>query len=62
MQVCDVSSLNSVRQLAVSYAALKQPLHVLVNNAGILVRINHSPMPLHQLQLLLWLLLVGQTP
>lgn len=37
LQVCDVSSLAAVRQLARSFEASQQPLHVLVNNAGVLI-------------------------
>lgn len=49
-QVCDVSSLEQVRTLAADYNASGSPLHVLVLNAGFLVRHSftdaiHHPMP-----------------
>lgn len=36
--VCDISSLDSVRSFAAEHERSGKPLHVLVNNAGILVR------------------------
>jgi dehydrogenase/reductase SDR family protein 12 len=39
-QLCDVSSLDSVRELAASVEAEQLPCHLLVNNAGVLV---HTP-------------------
>ena len=37
LRVCDVASLESVRQFAREVEASDEPVHVLVNNAGILV-------------------------
>lgn len=37
-QVCDVSSLESVAAFAADWLASSRPLHLLVNNAGVLVR------------------------
>lgn len=37
-QVCDVSSLASVSAFAKEWCAAARPLHLLVNNAGVLVR------------------------
>ncbi|MEW5311727.1 MAG: hypothetical protein WDW38_003415 [Sanguina aurantia] len=36
-QVCDVSSLKSVMALAADFQASSEPLHLLVNNAGVMV-------------------------
>ena len=36
-QVCDVSSLQDVRALAEEWKQSGRPLHVLVNNAGVMV-------------------------
>ena len=36
MLVCDFDSLENVRQLAQQYKALDWPLHILINNAGIM--------------------------
>lgn len=36
-QVCDVSSLKSVMTLAADFQASSEPLHLLVNNAGVMV-------------------------
>jgi NAD(P)-dependent dehydrogenase (short-subunit alcohol dehydrogenase family) len=33
MQVCDLSSLQQVRDFAAKYASTNQPLHILVNLA-----------------------------
>ncbi len=37
LRVCDVSSLESVKAFAAEHERSGRPLHVLVNNAGILV-------------------------
>ena len=36
LHICDLSSLASVREFALGFLALGTPLHVLVNNAGVL--------------------------
>ncbi len=36
LHLCDLSSLASVREFATGFAASESPLHVLVNNAGVL--------------------------
>jgi NAD(P)-dependent dehydrogenase (short-subunit alcohol dehydrogenase family) len=40
-QVCDVSSLQAIKGLAEELKQSGEPLHVLVNNAGVMV----SPLP-----------------
>jgi hypothetical protein len=42
-QVCDVSSLASVAAFAAEWLAASRPLHLLVNNAGVLVSDTPSP-------------------
>lgn len=37
LQVCDVSSLSSVAAFASDWLSSQRPLHLLVNNAGVLV-------------------------
>ena len=37
LSVCDVSSLSDIKRLAAEYVTSGQPLHVLVNNAGVMV-------------------------
>jgi dehydrogenase/reductase SDR family protein 12 len=37
LHVCDVSSLNDIKRLANEYRSSGHPLHVLVNNAGVMV-------------------------
>jgi NAD(P)-dependent dehydrogenase (short-subunit alcohol dehydrogenase family) len=39
VQVCDVSSLASVAAFAAEWLAASRPLHLLVNNAGVLVSV-----------------------
>lgn len=36
LEVCDLSSLQQVRDFAAKYASTNQPLHILVNNAGLM--------------------------
>ena len=36
-QVCDVSSLESVRSFVAAYKESGKPCHVLINNAGVMV-------------------------
>lgn len=45
LSVCDISSLESVRSFAAEHERSGKPLHVLINNAGILVRLRpHLPL------------------
>lgn len=37
MQVCDISSMQSISAFVTEFNASGSPLHVLVNNAGVLV-------------------------
>ncbi|XP_062178842.1 uncharacterized protein LOC133883509 isoform X2 [Phragmites australis] len=36
LEICDLSSLNEVKSFATKFTSLDEPLHVLVNNAGLL--------------------------
>jgi len=42
LQVCDVSSLASVSAFASEWLAAQRPLHLLVNNAGVLVSVEQN--------------------
>ena len=37
LEICDLSSLDDIRRWAASWLSKKQPLHILFNNAGIVV-------------------------
>ncbi|VAI89531.1 hypothetical protein VPH35_130299 [Triticum aestivum] len=36
LEICDLSSINEVKTFATKFSSLEKPLHVLVNNAGLL--------------------------
>uniref|UniRef100_A0A453SBK4 Dehydrogenase/reductase SDR family member 12 n=4 Tax=Aegilops tauschii subsp. strangulata TaxID=200361 RepID=A0A453SBK4_AEGTS len=36
LEICDLSSINEVKSFATKFSSLEKPLHVLVNNAGLL--------------------------